>query len=101
MTRTTDADGYPVEVPVNVFGEDVPIMCKWVNVHGSDAYIAMQMQARDPATVTCRYSPLITQDCLIYKGTDPEPYEIVGAPDNVEERNAWLEIKVQRREAAR
>jgi head-tail adaptor len=101
IERTTDAEGYPVEVPVNVFGDNNRIMCKWVNAHGSDAYIAMQMQSRDPATVTCRYSPLITPDCLVYKGSDPEPFEIVGTPDNVEERNVWLEFKVQRREAAR
>lgn len=101
-TRTYDSEGYPVETDANVFGDDAVLMCKWVNAHGSDAYIAMQLQARDPATVTCRYSPLITPDCLIYKGSmDSEPFEIVGDPDNVEERNAWLEFKVQRREAAR
>ena len=100
ISRDMDSEGYPVEIPVNVFGEKVPVMCKWVNAHGSDAYIAMQMQLREPATLTCRFSPLIKPDCLIYKGSDPEPFEIESI-DNVEERNAWLEIKVKRREAAR
>lgn len=98
--RGTDAEGYPAEATVNVFGEGVPLMCKWVNAHGSDAYIAMQMQVREPATLTCRYSPLIAEDCLIFKGSDTDPYEIESI-DNVEERNIWLEIKVKRREAAR
>ncbi len=98
--RGRDSEGYPIEVNENVFGKDVPLMVKWVNAHGSDAYIAMQMQVREPATLTCRYSPLITNDCLIYKGSDSEPYEIESI-DNVMERNAWLEIKVKRREAAR
>lgn len=103
IKRTTDDEGFPVEKPENVFGkDDAVLMVKWVNAHGSDAYIAQQLQARDPATVTSRYSPLITPDCLIYKGSmDTDPFEIVGTPDNVEERNAWLEFKVQRREAAR
>ena len=96
----TDSEGYPVRPEVNVFGEGKAVMCKWVNAHGSDTYIAMQMQVREPATITCRYSPLIKPDCLIYKGSDEEPYEIETI-DNVEERNAWLEIKVRRREAAR
>lgn len=100
IERGTDNEGYPVEIPVNVFGEDQCLMCKWVNAHGSDAYIAMQMQLREPATLTCRYSPRITHDCLIYKGSDQEPFEIESI-DNVEERNVWLEIKVKRREEAR
>lgn len=89
-----------MEQTVNVFGEDAPLMCKWVNAHGSDAYIAMQLQVREPATLTCRYSPLIKPDCLIFKGSDTKPYEIESI-DNVEECNAWLEIKVKRREASR
>ena len=100
VVRDHDSEGYPVEMPVNVFGEGVPLMVKWVNAHGSDAYIAMQLQIREPATLTSRYSPRITPDCLVYKGNDPEPYEIESI-DDVEERGVWMEIKVKRREASR
>lgn len=100
ITRRVNENGYPVDTETNIFGSDVPIMCKWVNAHGSEAFTAMEMKLREPATLTCRYTPLINRQCIAYKGSDPVPYEIISI-DNVEERNKWLEIKVQRREEAR
>lgn len=100
IDRSRDADGFPQETETSVFGQELPAYVKWVNVHGTDALTAMQMKLRDPATLTMRYSPLIDQTCLIYRGEDPEAFEIISI-DNVEERNTWLEIKVQRRVAAK
>lgn len=100
IERKTDAEGYPHEPEVNAFGEQKSVLCKWVNAHGTETFNAMQLELREPATLTVRYSPLINETLLVYKGTDPEPYEIISV-DNVEERNVWLEIKVQRRAAAR
>lgn len=98
--KTTDDEGYDTYTEVNVFGTDATVMVKWVNAHGTEAFQALELQLREPATVTMRYSPLVTRTCLIYKGSDTVPYEIISL-DNVEERNTWLELKVQRREAAR
>lgn len=98
VDRVVNKNSVPVETEVNVFGKSV--LVKWVNAHGTDAFLAMQMQLREPATITMRYSPLINEQLLVYKGRDPEPYEVISI-DNVEERGAWLEIKVQRRVAAR
>lgn len=100
IERTTDPEGYTTDSEINVFGEGVPVMTKWVNAHGTDAFAAMTLSLREPATVTCRWSPRIRPDCLIYKAGDTDPYEIISL-DNVEERNTWLEIKVQRKVAAR
>ena len=97
--RATDSEGYPIEEEINVFGEGEQVPVKWVNAHGTDSFTAMQMQLRDPATLTMRYSPRIDQTLLVYRGEDLSPYEIISL-DNVEERGAWLEIKVQRKEAA-
>lgn len=94
IQKGTDADAVYQETPVNVFGG--PVNVKWVNAHGTDALMAMQMQLREPATITCRYSAKITPACVVFKGDDPDPYDIISI-DNVEERNRWLEIKVQRR----
>lgn len=99
VERFTDAEGYPNEDEVDVF-DGSPMMCKWVNAHGTDAFLAMQQQLKEPATITCRYSPKINERCLVYKDSDPKPFEVISI-DNVEERNVWLEIKVQRRVAAR
>ena len=99
--RARDREGYPIEVEVNVFGDGVPCMCKWVNAHGYEVFQTMQLQIREPATITTRYSSLLLDPKLtVYKGEDQTPYEIISI-DNVEERNVWLEIKVQRKTGAR
>lgn len=105
VTRTLDAEGIPGTVEVNVFGEDVsgkpiPIMCKWVNAHGSEVFRAMELQLLQPATITCRYSNLINETLVVYKDGDTTPFEIISI-DNVEERGFWMEIKVQRKVSAR
>lgn len=100
-TRTIDSEGYPVETPVNVFGDGVPCKCKWVNAHGYEALQGMQLQLKEPATITTRYSDkLLNPKLLVYKGTDTHPYEIISI-DDVEDRHRWLEIKVQRKVGAR
>lgn len=99
-TRTINDNGYPVETEDNIFGDGVYVPVKWVNAHGSEAFTAMQLELREPATITCRYSPLIKRTCLVYLADDPEPFEIISI-DNVEQRNVWLEIKVQRKVPAR
>lgn len=95
-----DSEGYSMGKAENVFGNGNSVRVKWVNAHGSDAFIALQMQLREPATITCRYSPKITPDLVVYRGNDPKPFEVISI-DNVEERNQWLEIKVQRKVKAR
>ena len=101
IERTINANGFPIETEVNVFGEEIPIMCKWVNVYGSEAWTASQLQLREPATITTRYSPLLDDVTLLaYLGADTAPYEVVSV-NNVEQRNVWLEIKVQRKVGAR
>lgn len=100
IQRSTDAEGFPAETEINVFGEGERVLCKWVNAHGSEVFLAKQLELREPATITMRYSPLINEKLLVYRESDAAPYEIVSL-DNVEHRNQWLEIKVQRMVSAR
>lgn len=105
MERTVDAEGNAHEREINVFGRDDDgrervAMCKWVNAHGTEVFESMRLDLREPATLTMRYSPLINKTLTLYRGNDPQPYEIISS-DNVEERNAWLELRVQRMGAAR
>ena len=105
IERTTDDEGFPKEKEVNVFGQDsdgrdLPAHVKWVNVHGYDVFTAVQLKLKEPATITMRYFPEISADMVVYKGTDPRPYEIISI-NNVEDRSRWLEIKVHRKVAAR
>ncbi len=103
--KETDCDGVPHEREESIFPLDPDEVervwhCKWVNAYGGEVFAAMQAQVEEPATLTMRYSPLIRPDHLIYRVGDPAPYEIISVND-VERRHTWLEIKVQRRRAAR
>lgn len=98
---TMNPNGVPIEKEENVMGEGVPVWCKWVNAHGSEVWDAMQLELRQPATITTRYSPeLDDPTLLVYRNGDLKPYEVISV-DNVEQRNAWLEIKIQRKAVGR
>lgn len=104
VIREPDEEGYTREREEPVFldgpGRERPVHCKWVNAHGAEVFAAMQMQVREPATLTMRYTPRVRPGMLVYKGSDPVPYEVVSV-DDVEDRHRWLELKVQRKGAAR
>lgn len=91
----TRKDGY-----ANVFGEGMYCYCKWVNAHGRDRLDAYKYGLSNLATLTMRYSPLITSDCIIHTN-DSDNINIawqIEDVDNVENRNAWLEVFVKRKE---
>lgn len=73
--------------------------CKWVNAHGAEIYQAAELRLREPATITMRYSPLVTVKSRIWRGRDTKPYEVISI-NNVNDRCEFLEIKVQRVVAA-
>lgn len=100
MEKEVDTEGYAKESEVNIFGDGKYVRAKWVNAHGTDSFVALQMKLRESATITCRYSPRIEVDQIVYRGKDPNPFEIISI-DNVEEKNQWLEIKVQRKVQSR
>ncbi len=95
-----DDDGYPAQEPVNAFGPGGGRSCKWEDAWGSQVYAARQAGVTDPATLTLRYTPRITTTCIIYRGRDPRPYEVISVRD-IGDRHAWMEVKVQRKEAAK
>lgn len=68
------------------------IYAKWVNVHGSEAWVADSVQAQLGATVTIRYRSDVTPACRVLLGSTV--YEIASL-DNIRQRNEWLEIKVK------
>lgn len=100
VERELDAEGNSEEREIDVFGPGVTVRCKWVNAHGSEVFESMRQDLREPATLTMRYSPLINGALKLYKAGDPQPYEVISV-DDVEERHRWLELKVQRKGAAR
>lgn len=93
-------NGFTTGEQENVFGPGGFRRCKWANAWGREVYDARQAGVTEPATLTLRYSPKITATCTVYRGEDPRPYEVISVND-VENRHAWLEIKVQRKVAAK
>jgi head-tail adaptor len=90
-TIVKDAGGAQVPGWATLTGGDVK--CKWTNVHGSEVWQSQAVQAIEPATVLIRYFAALTTACTILKGS--VRYKIVSI-DNVQERNEYMEIKVQR-----
>ena len=108
-TGSQNGNGYPVKAWVNVFGADKAYRVKWVNAHGTEVFEAMRLELNEPATLTGRYSSLITDQCRILLVSDASKstaekaklyYEIISIND-VENRHEWLEIKVKRQVSAK
>ncbi|TRZ48832.1 head-tail adaptor protein [bacterium] len=86
-----DAGGAQRPIWTNLANGDV--LAKWVNVHGMEAWAVNQAGITvSAATVTIRYRADVTSRCSILKGS--ERWEIV-SPDNIQERNEYLELKVK------
>lgn len=66
---------------------------KWTNAHGSEAIQAQALQVQALATVLMRYRADVTANTVILK--DGQRWEIIGAPDNIQERCEYMELKVQ------
>ena len=93
---------------VNIYPDGRTIRCKWVSLFGAESVQAYSLGLNDPATVTLRYDPRITANCVIEKlpiGTEnpfknpPVRYRIITVPNDVGGAHRWLEFKVARREA--
>lgn len=100
ITRSVNDNGFPTETETALF-DGRPVLCKWVNAHGTEVWEHASLNVRERATLTLRYAPALCDNTLlILRAGDERPFEIV-ACDNVENRNEWLELTVQRKEAAR
>jgi SPP1 family predicted phage head-tail adaptor len=69
------------------------VWAKWRNVHGEEAWASQAVHAISAATVTIRWRSDVDHNTRILKGT--EIYEIV-SPDNIEDRDEYLELKVKK-----
>lgn len=94
-----DAEGYKNPGYANIYPDDRTIRCKWVSVFGAEAVQAQSLGLTDPATLTLRYDPRITADCVIVKGEGEaaRQYEIISQPNDVGDAHRWMEIRVKRR----
>ena len=107
--RYTNTNRYQNPEYVNIYDDNRAIRCKWVSAFGSEAVQAYSLGLSDPATLTLRYDPRITGDCIIERlprgKEDPVSnpavrYKIISVPNDVGGAHRWLEIKVTSREKA-
>ena len=104
--REATSNGYIAETWKNPFGDGVTLRAKWVNVHGTEVFEAMGLDLREPATLTLRYTDKITIYSRILKAADigkPDQkelyYEVISV-DDIDERHAQMELKIQRKRSA-
>lgn len=78
--------------------DDKPIYryCEWTNSHGNDYLISDSKQAKNKPKIKLRYDPRITAECRILKDDDSNYYEIIGEPDNIKDKNQFMEIRLER-----
>ena len=93
ITSGEDAEGYPSETLTNPFSGQVK--CKWVNAHGKDVMENNRLEQGQMATITMRYTSLLTVNCIVWHeaetgiAANPE-LGIVAQP----KANAWTVISV-------
>lgn len=51
---------------------------------------------KDTANIVCFYRPDIKSNCRIIRLTDNAAYKVIADPENTDERNQFLKIKVER-----
>ena len=94
VSRET-ANGYVETSYENAYGEGKRVWVKWVNAHGSDTLVGLQLGLREPATLTLRTADRLTPVCRIRRVSDGAVYRVISV-DSVEERGWWTEVKVER-----
>lgn len=86
----------------NIYPDDRTIRCKWVSAFGTEAVQAQSLGLPDTATLTLRYDPRITSDCVVTvgDGDSKRTYELMSPPNDVGGAHRWMELRVKRRAKA-
>lgn len=63
---------------------------------GTERIVNDVLVVEDTADIVCWYRPDITSGCRVKRLTDGAIYEIIGEPENIEQRNMILKFKVKR-----
>lgn len=63
---------------------------------GTEQLVDGILEIIETAEVVCWYRPDVQSNCRIKRATDGAVYEILGDPENIEQRNQFLKFKLQR-----
>ena len=86
---------------VPLYADDRAIRCKWVSAYGTEAITAQSLGIKDLATLSLRYDPRITAECVVERVDIAAQYEIISHPVDVDGAHRTLELKVKGRVKAR
>lgn len=91
----TDVNGAP---EVSYVDADPALdLCNWKGKGGTESTEAGTLTVADTAEVVMWYRPDVNQrDRLLLNDDVKSAYEIISPPDNIEMRNMWLILKVNR-----
>ena len=86
----------------NIYADDRTVRCKWMTAYGSELVQAQSLGLRELATITMRYDPRVTSDCVLSvgDGKSRKLYDLVDVPNDVGGGHRWLELHVARRAKA-
>jgi SPP1 family predicted phage head-tail adaptor len=91
-TITTDAGGAQSTTYANV-GTVPTVWAQWINDHGQEAIAAEAVTSAQRATVRVRHRTDILETWRVVK--DSENWQILSI-DEVQDRNRWIEFRVER-----
>lgn len=72
------------------------IMCNFKTYGGTESVVNDVLSVIDTAQITCWYRPDIKSDCRLKRLSDGAVFEILGEPENLEQRNQILYFKIRR-----
>ncbi len=72
------------------------IMCNFKTYGGTESVSNDVLSVIDTAQITCWYRPDIKSDCRLKRLSDGAVFEILGEPENLEQRNQILYFKIRR-----
>lgn len=78
------------------FADGDVIMCNFKTFGGTESVSNDILSVIDTAQITCWYRPDIKGDCRLKRLSDGAVFEILGEPENLEQRNQILYFKIRR-----
>lgn len=75
---------------------DGVIFANFKTYGGTEKVVNDVLVVEDTADIVCWYHPDITSGCRVKRLTDNAIYEIIGEPENIEQRNMILKFKCRR-----
>lgn len=69
------------------------IYCNFRTFGGTESKSNGVLVIEDTAVIETWYNPKITADCRLYSGD--KPYEIIGTPEDIENRHQYMKFKIR------